>query len=78
VAHKGLGIHISEFADKLWCPRCGKPNKTSNWPLNGDMVPFYFQTEPGNYNLEVQCPQCNKRWYVVWDDNPGPTRPLGL
>lgn len=71
-------MHISEFADKLWCPHCGKPNKAEEWPLNGDMVPFYFQTEAGNYNLRLQCPHCGREWYVVWDDNPGTIGRLGL
>jgi len=69
--------HISEFADKLWCPHCGKPNKTEEWPINGDRVPFYFQKEPGNHNVKVQCPHCNKEWYIVWDDYPGPVKRLG-
>ena len=69
-------IHISEFADKLWCPHCGKPNKTEEWPINGDRVPFYFQKEPGNHNVKVQCSHCNKEWYIVWDDNPGPVTRL--
>lgn len=77
-AQEELGIHISEFAGKLWCPHCGKPNRSEEWPLSGDMVPFYFQTEPGNYNLTVRCSHCGKEWYVVWDDNPGPVRRLGL
>jgi endogenous inhibitor of DNA gyrase (YacG/DUF329 family) len=69
-------MHISEFADQLPCTYCGKTHRTKEWPVNGDMVPFYSQKEPGNYNLSLTCPHCGKRWYVTWDDNPGPTEPL--
>lgn len=71
-------LHISEFANKLRCQHCGKEHKTQEWPLNGDMVPFYFQKEPGNHTLNVTYPDCGKEWYVVWDDNPGPVEPLFL
>jgi len=71
-------INISEFADKLICQYCYKTHGTKSWPVNGDMVPFYHQKEPGNYNLKVTCPYCKKEWYVVWDDNPGPIKSLGF
>ena len=49
-------INISEFADKLICQYCYKTHGTKSWPVNGDMVPFYHQKEPGNYNLKVTFP----------------------
>lgn len=38
--------------------------------------PFLLQEEPGNYTLKVTCPNYKKDWYVVWDNNPGPIKPL--
>jgi len=73
---KGGNMHISQFADKLRCYHCGKTNSVKEWPVSGDYVPFYHQKEPGNYTLKVTCPHCGKDWYVVWDDYPGPIRPL--
>ena len=69
-------MHFSEFAGKLSCKHCGKAHGTNQWPVNGDMVPFYYQAEPGRYSLKVACPHCKKDWYVVWDANPGPIQPL--
>lgn len=69
-------MHMSQFADKLQCQHCRKTHGTKQWPTGGDMVPFYFQKEPGAYTLTVTCPHCNAAWYVVWDDNPGPIQPL--
>ena len=69
-------MHISQFASTLRCEHCGKSNKTNQWPTNGDSVPFYYQDEPGDYNLPVICPHCGKEWYVVWDKNPGAIQPL--
>jgi Zn finger protein HypA/HybF involved in hydrogenase expression len=71
-------MHISLCADKLRCQHCGKIHGTEEWPVSGDRVPFYFQKEAGNYTLKVSCPHCGKDWHVVWDDNPGPIKPLGL
>lgn len=71
-------MHLSEFADKLTCQYCYKNHGTKLWPTSGDIVPFYYQKEPGKYNLIVTCPHCKKEWYVVWDDNPGPIRQLGF
>jgi len=65
-------VVFSEFADKLRCQHCGKTNKAADWPAQGDMVPFYYQKEPGKYYVTVRCPECAKDWYVVWDDDPGP------
>ncbi|MDH5703905.1 MAG: hypothetical protein OEY99_06790 [Aigarchaeota archaeon] len=71
-------MHISEFADKLPCVHCGKINRVKEWPVSGDYVPFYHQKEPGRYTLKVTCPHCGREWYVVWDDNPGPIKPLSF
>ena len=71
-------MHISQFAGDLRCQHCGKSQKADRWPLHGDHVPFYYQDEPGNHTLELTCPHCNKEWYVVWDDDPGPITPLGF
>jgi hypothetical protein len=69
-------MHISQFANGLRCQHCGKAHATKQWPVNGDMTPFYYQKEKGRYTLTVNCPHCGKEWYVVWDDNPGPIQPL--
>jgi transcription elongation factor Elf1 len=69
-------MHTSQYATKLRCQHCGKSHGTNEWPLNGDRAAIYYQTEPGRYNLKVNCPYCNQDWYVVWDDNPGPILPL--
>jgi|GEM_PF-1705893 len=67
---------ISQFANDISCVYCGAANSADSWPLYGDLVPFYFQTEedtkrtPGAYRIPVQCPNCNKVWYVVWDNDP--------
>ncbi|MFH1331161.1 MAG: hypothetical protein ABIJ48_10985 [Actinomycetota bacterium] len=69
-------MHISQFAGELRCQHCGGLHGTREWPTSGDLVPFYFQKEPGTHNLEVRCPHCEKSWYVVWDSHPGPVLPL--
>ena len=33
-------------------------------------MPFYFELEPAEYAIEISCPQCGTKWYVVWDDDP--------
>lgn len=71
-------MHISQFAEELRCRHCGSVNKATEWPLKGDMVPFYFQDEPGNHTMTMTCSNCGKDWYIVWDDDPGPITPLGL
>jgi Zn finger protein HypA/HybF involved in hydrogenase expression len=73
-----MSIHISQFANELRCKHCGQINQASEWPERGDWVPFYHQDEPGRYTLTLTCPHCGKEWYVVWDDDPGPIKPLGL
>ena len=64
---------LSQFASRLQCQHCGKTHATGRWPVHGDRVPFYFQSEPGKFTLEVTCPHCGKPWFVVWDEDPGPT-----
>ena len=61
----------SAFADQLICKYCGVENHTTQWPTDGDSVAFAYEAEPGNFNLKVHCPNCEKDWYVVWDENPG-------
>ena len=69
---------LSQFAHELRCLYCGKPNPATEWRAAGDLVPFYFQREPGKHNLTMTCPHCGRAWYVVWDDNPGPLQNLLL
>jgi len=71
-------MHWSQFAGDLVCQYCFKKNQSKTWPVNGDMVPFYFQTDKGEFNLAVTCPLCGKEWYVVWDQNPGPIQTLTI
>lgn len=69
-------MHMSEFAHDLDCQHCWKKNVTKEWPLGGDRIPFVYKKEKGEFNLAVNCSHCRKVWYVVWDDNPGPIKPL--
>jgi hypothetical protein len=69
-------MSTSALANQLFCKHCGKQHGTSRWPVNGDLTPLYFQSEPGNYTLDVTCPHCGKQWYVVWDVDPGPMEAL--
>jgi hypothetical protein len=69
-------MHFSQFATQLRCVHCGNTHRAYQWPLNGDRTALYFQKEEGNYNLPVTCPKCQKEWYVVWDQDPGPIMPL--
>jgi phage FluMu protein Com len=69
---------ISLLANDLHCYHCNKPNSSDRWPLRGDRVGFVWKEETGQYSLEIHCPHCNKKWYVVWDLDPGPIQPLGL
>ena len=69
-------MHISQFAGELRCQYCGGAHGTREWPVSGDLVPFYFQKEPGNHSLQVRCPHCAQSWYVVWDQYPGQVLPL--
>jgi endogenous inhibitor of DNA gyrase (YacG/DUF329 family) len=68
---------LSQFAKKLECQHCYKPNKADVWPVNGDFIPFCYSTNPGEYQIKIVCPECRKEWYIVWDDNPGPIQKLG-
>lgn len=67
---------FSQFANQMRCAYCSKTNTVTVWPRNGDMVPFYFQTRertdeaPGAYRVLVHCPDCEKDWFVVWDEDP--------
>ena len=54
------------------CPHCGGRNETGEWRAAGHVVPYYCQEEPGNYNIKMHCPHCDKDWYIVWDSDPGP------
>jgi hypothetical protein len=69
-------MNASVFADKLRCAHCGETNAAKEWPANGDRVPFYYQREPGQFCLKLNCPHCKKDWYVAWDIDPGPAAPL--
>lgn len=69
-------MSTSVFANQLFCKHCGKQHGTSRWPVHGDLTPLYFQSDPGNYTLDVKCPHCGKPWYVVWDVDPGPIETL--
>jgi hypothetical protein len=66
----------SQFAARLTCQHCSQPQAAREWPVNGDMVPFYHQKEPGKYSLKMTCPNCGKDWYVTWDQDPGQILPL--
>jgi hypothetical protein len=69
-------MHHSRYAGKLVCSRCGQANRSEQWPARGDATPFYYQTEPGRYQVVVHCAHCAKDWYVVWDQDPGPVTRL--
>ncbi len=71
-------MHISLLANDLHCAHCHSQNAATEWPLNGDHTALYSQREPGQYSLAIHCPSCDKDWYVVWDMDPGPIKPLGL
>jgi len=71
-------MNISLLANDLYCRYCNKPNSSDRWPLRGDRVGFVGKEEPGQYSLEIYCPHCKKKWYIVWDLDPGPIQPLGL
>jgi hypothetical protein len=70
--------HKSAFADQLICKYCGVENHATEWPSEGDAVPFAYEAEPGNFNLKVHCPHCERDWYVVWDENPGALEAVSL
>jgi len=72
------------YRDSLNCQYCHKSNIAAFWPEGGDFKPFYCQDEertkekPGAFRLPIQCPYCEKTWYVVWDDDPDPFARLFL
>jgi len=70
--------HYSRFAEDLCCKHCSGIHGTELWPVYGDRYAFQFKTEPGEYTLEVKCPHCQGCWYVVWDSDPGPIKPLAM
>jgi hypothetical protein len=65
-------MHWSEFASKIPCLKCGTNNSVTKWPKNGDFIGWYCEYKPGNHNIEVTCSKCNNKFYVNWDDFPGP------
>ena len=69
-------MHISQFASTIRCPCCSLLCATTQWPVNGDRVPFYAQRDTGKFQVPVDCGHCGKRWYVVWDEDPGPIQTL--
>ena len=71
-------MHYSDFAKELYCHYCGSINSAKEWPIKGDMVPFYFQNTQGRFNVKVSCQKCKKDWYVVWDQNPGDIQTLDI
>jgi hypothetical protein len=71
-----MNVHLSQFATNLRCPHCSQSCSSSNWPLNGDHVPFYTQKMAAAFSVPVSCSGCGKDWHVVWDENPGPVTPL--
>jgi hypothetical protein len=46
------------------------------WPLNGDGVPFYYESSPSEYSVKLTCQGCGKDTFVVWDFHPGPVEKL--
>ena len=64
--------HTSRYANNLHCLYCEKTNASEIWPLYGDSTAFYYEPDPGEYSIEITCSHCNKRWFVVWDYDPGP------
>ena len=71
-------MHISQSANNLTCQHCWKRDGNSQQPVNGDFVPYHRHKDPGGFDLPLTCPHCGKQWYVVWDQDPGPVRKLGL
>jgi len=69
-------LTTSQFAARLTCQHCSQPQAAREWPVNGDMVPFYSQKEPGKYSLKITCLNCGKDWYLAWDQDPGQFMPL--
>jgi hypothetical protein len=67
----------SDVASDLQCPHCGQTNAATQWPVNGDSVPFNCLTEPqreadpARFQVAVTCPHCRQAWYAVWQGDPG-------
>lgn len=68
--------HLSQFAGELECLHCDALVRSKVWPLNGDSVAFYFENAPGAHSVEINCEACGNRWFVVWDEYPGPIETL--
>lgn len=66
----------SQFASNLRCPHCNQVQSADYWAVNGDSIVFCIETSPKTYNLEITCPNCSKKWFVVWDNDPGLIKPL--
>lgn len=75
---RGVAAPKSAFADQLICRYCGTENRATQWPTEGDSIPFAYEAAPGDFNLKVHCAHCERDWYVVWDENPGPLETLAL
>lgn len=71
-------MHMSTMADDIPCLKCGASNRVREWPTNGDYVGWYCETQPQEYSVRVRCEKCGNEFFVVWDRDPGPVRPLDL
>ncbi len=55
------------------CPYCKKINYAIVFPAKGMTLSWYTVTEPENpsgFRFKVVCVNCNKDFYVEWDENP--------
>lgn len=66
-------MDLLQLIENMRCPFCREQNIPDEWPTKGAYTAFYFQRdkEDGNYFVTMNCPKCNKTWYVAWDDYPG-------
>lgn len=71
-----MKIHTSQFSGHLCCEHCYEEINSTEWPLNGDATPFYYETSPSEYSIKLVCKSCGESTYVVWDAYPGPIEPL--
>lgn len=70
--------HISQFANKLHCQYCDAVISVTIWPLNGDRVPFYYESEPSEYSIKLTCESCGKDTFIVWETYPGSLEMLDI